>query len=102
MIHELKHYIATPGNGNALRTRFADVTMPIFQRLGIEVLQRWEDPADPDGLFYLVSFADEAASAAAWSAFGADAEWKAAKAASETNGPLLASQRTTVLKPVAP
>jgi hypothetical protein len=100
MIHELKHYVATPGNGEALRNRFANVTMPIFARLGIQVEQRWEDPSDADGMYYLVSFADAAASAAAWSAFGADAEWKAAKAASETQGPLLSRQSTTVLKPV--
>lgn len=101
MLHELKHYVATPGNGAALRTRFANVTMPIFARLGIEVLHRWEDPSDADGFYYLVGFADEAASTAAWAAFGADAEWKAAKAASEVNGPLLASQSTTVLRPIA-
>lgn len=102
MIHELKHYVATPGNGAALRSRFANTTMPIFERLGIQVLHRWEDPSDPDGFYYLVSFDDEAASQAAWSAFSLDPQWKSAKAASEaTSGPLLARQHTTVLKPLA-
>lgn len=101
MIHELKHYEATPGNGRALRERFANVTMPIFRRIGINVLHCWESDGDPDSFYYLVSFADEAESQAAWQAFGSDAEWKGAKAASETAGPLLARQTTTVLRPSA-
>lgn len=99
MIHELKHYEATPGNGCALRERFANVTMPIFHRIGVNVLHCWEKDGEPDSFYYLVTFADEAASQAAWQAFGGDAEWKTAKAASETTGPLLARQTTTVLHP---
>ena len=101
MIHELKHYEATPGNGRALRERFANVTVPIFRRIGIDVLHCWEKDGEPDSFYYLVSFADEAASQAAWQVFGGDAEWKAAKAASEAAGPLLARQSTTVLRPSA-
>ena len=59
-----------------------------------------EDPKDPDGFYYLVSFPNEAASVKAWQAFSMDMEWKAAKAASETSGPLLASQSTTILRPM--
>ena len=36
----------------------------------------------------------------AWAAFGADADWAAAKAASEIDGPLLKSQVISVLSPV--
>lgn len=98
MIYELKRYEAHPGQGPALRERFARLTMPIFQRLGITVEHCWEPEGEPDAFVYLVSFADAAASQAAWAAFGADAEWKSGKAASEVNGPLLARQSTTVLK----
>jgi len=97
MIYELKRYEATPGKGAALRERFARLTMPIFARLGITVEHCWEADGEPDTFIYLVSFADAAASQAAWAAFGADAEWKAGKAASEVDGPLLARQSTTVL-----
>lgn len=101
MIYELKRYEATPGNGQALRERFAQLTMPIFQRVGITVEHCWEPEGEPEVFVYLVSFADAAASQAAWQAFGADPEWKAGKAASEVNGPLLARQSTTVLSPSA-
>lgn len=97
MIHELKRYEATPGKGPALRERFAKLTMPLFERHGIKVLHCWEPVGEPDNFLYLVSFSNAAASEAAWKNFGADPDWRAGKAASEIDGPLLASQSTTVL-----
>jgi hypothetical protein len=99
VIHELKRYVPHDGKSEALQRRFAEKTMPIFRRLGIEVVQCWTAPAEPGVFYYMVRFEDEAASEKAWAAFGADAEWKAAKSASETDGPLLASQSTVRLHP---
>lgn len=99
MIYEFKTYRAAPGAIGALIKRFKEKTMPIFSRLGIEVTQCWTSPAEPDTFFYVVRFESEQASKAAWAAFASDPEWKEAKAASETNGPLLASQSTIYLQP---
>ncbi len=41
----------------------------------------------PDAFYYLTRFPSVRARDAALRAFGADPEWKAAKAASETDGP---------------
>lgn len=101
MIYELKRYTPHPGKADALKERFARVTLPIFDRIGIRVLHCWEDESDPDALIYLVVFDDAMQRDAAWKAFGSDTEWKAAKAASEAAGPLLASQTTTELRPAA-
>lgn len=101
MIYEFKTYRATEGNGDRLIKRFEEKTMPIFARLGIEVVNTWTSDDEPGAFFYMVRFASEDARKAAWATFGADAEWKAAKAASETSGPLLASQSTVLLKPTA-
>ncbi len=101
MIHELKRYEAVPGKGQALRERFARLTIPLFRRHGIQLLHCWEPEGEPDAFYYLVSFPDEAASRAAWQAFGADPEWKAGKAASEADGPLRAGESTVVLRPSA-
>lgn len=101
MIHELKKYVPTPGNAVALRQRFQDTTIPIFKRLGIEVLHCWILPDEPDAFSYLVAFADDESRRQAWAAFGADPEWKAAKAASESSGPLLANQTTVTLQPTS-
>jgi heme-degrading monooxygenase HmoA len=99
VIYEFKTYRAAPGAIGALIKRFKQTTMPIFSRLGIEVVHCWTSAAEPDAFFYMVRFDSEQAGKAAWAAFGSDAEWKAAKAASETNGPLLASQTTVYLQP---
>lgn len=99
MIFELKRYVAHDGKAEALQQRFAEKTIPVFRRVGIDLVQCWTAPAEPGVFYYLVRFADEAASQQAWAAFSSDAEWKAAKAASETNGPLLASQSTVRLEP---
>ena len=99
MLQEFKTYRATPGSVDALIRRFRDTVMPIFRRLGIEVSHCWSSPDEPDCFFYLVTFDSAAAAKAAWAAFGADPEWKRAKAASEINGPLLASQSTIYLQP---
>ena len=101
MVHEFKTYRATAGNVQALIQRFEKVTMPIFARLGIKVVKTWTSADEADAFFYLVEFASAQAGKDAWAAFGADAEWKAAKTASEVNGPLLASQTTVYLQTTA-
>lgn len=101
MIYELKKYVPNGGKSQALKQRFEDVTLPIFARVGVKVEYVFENPAEPEALYYMTSFADAAARDAAWKAFGADPEWKAAKAASEVDGPLLGSQSSTDLVPTA-
>lgn len=97
MIHEFKQYTPAPGKADALRARFLATTMPIFKRLGIRVVSVFA-PQEPQGdLWYIVRFDSEAQRAAAWAAFGADEEWRRAKATSEVDGPLLASQKTSLL-----
>jgi hypothetical protein len=99
MIYELKKYVAHEGKTQALVDRFEAHTMPLFEKHGIEVLHCWTEPGAPDVFYYLTRYASEQARDAALQAFGADPAWKAAKAASESNGPLLAGQSTVALAP---
>jgi hypothetical protein len=101
VIHELKRYVAHEGQSDAMQRRFEKLTIPVFKRVGIEVVQCWTAPAEPGVFYYLVRFDSEAASDRAWAAFAADPEWKAGKAASEKDGPLLASQSTVRLVPTS-
>jgi hypothetical protein len=98
MIYELKKYQAHQGKQQALLTRFSEKTLPIFNRLGIEIVHCWTAPAEPGVLYYLTRFPTEAARVAAWELFGSDADWKKVKAESEVDGALLASQTTTILQ----
>lgn len=97
MIHEIRTYVPHEGKAEALRVRFLDKVRPIFARLGIDLVASYSDAETPDELVYLTRFPDMAARDAAWDAFKTDAEWAATKAASETDGPLLKSQRIQLL-----
>jgi len=101
MIYEKKRYLAHPGKAAALRQRFVDTTMPIFERLGIRTLAVYSPQGRDDELHYIVAFADEAARQAAWAQFAQDSEWQAAKACSEQGGPLLAAQESELLTGLA-
>jgi hypothetical protein len=97
MIYELKVYVPHKGKEAALRRRFIERTLPIFEKSGISVVAMLEPVARPDELWYITRFHNDEMRLAAWAKFQANAEWQAIKAASETDGPLLESQTTTVL-----
>lgn len=96
MIYEMKIYTPHAGKGAAMRNRFLAVVRPIFKRSGIDLVDVYGINGSDD-LCYIVRFPDEAARERAWAAFKDDAEWTAAKAASEVDGPLLKSQATTLM-----
>ncbi|TDC46172.1 NIPSNAP family protein [Actinomadura sp. KC345] len=89
MIYELREYTAAPGGAEALHARFADHTLALFERLGMEVAGFWSDLDDPGRILYLLRFPDEEARRAAWAAFQADPEWRRVKAESEAGGAIV-------------
>lgn len=99
MIYELRTYTAAPGRAPHLHRRFAEGTLDIFSRLGIEVVGFFTEVEDPERLVYLVRFPDEETRRAAWAAFAEDEEWLELKASSEVDGPLVADMAKTVLQP---
>jgi len=100
LIYEIRVYEAAEGRADAMRRRFCDhVATKFFPRHGIELVGAFTAPAEDGRLTYMTRFADEDARKKAWAAFGADPEWVALKAASETNGPLLKNQVVSVLSP---
>lgn len=101
MIYDMRIYTAHPGKERAMIDRFTNVVIPIFARIGIEVVTVYETEDDAPKLIYVTRFADEATRAKAWDAFKADGEWVDAKAASETGGPLLKQQDVFLMKELA-
>jgi len=100
LIYEIRVYEAAEGRADAMRRRFCDnVATKFFPRHGIELVGVFTAPAEDGRLTYMTRFADEDARKKAWAAFGADPEWAALKAASETEGPLVKSQVISVLSP---
>jgi NIPSNAP len=100
LIYEIRIYEAAEGRADAMRRRFCDhVATKFFPRHGIELVGAFAAPAEDGRLTYMTRFTDEDARKKAWAAFGADPEWLALKAASETEGPLLKNQVVSVLSP---
>lgn len=102
MIYEVRIYEAAPGRAEAMRQRFKNEVIPRLPLHGIELVGAFTTPEQDDKLTYITRFADEAARVAGWASFVADPEWKAVKAASEVDGPLLKSQTVSVLTPAWP
>ena len=107
-VFELRTYYANPGKLDDLNARFRNHTTKLFARHGIVNIGYWVPIENPDNkLVYVVAHPSKEAGMAAWKAFGADPDWKAAAKASEENGKLVAKiERTfmnaTDFSPVVP
>ncbi len=102
MIFELRTYWAAPDKHEQLHARFRNLTLSRFAHHAMDVIGFWipvPATAESGDLVYLLAFRDQAALEAAWSAFRADPEWQAGKAASERDGPLVVKLTSTVLNP---
>lgn len=98
MIYEIRVYEHVDGRADAVRERFVGEAAPRFAAHGIELLGVFAD-RETGMLTYMTRFASEEARKAAWASFGSDPEWKAIKAASEADGPLIAAQRVSIVSP---
>jgi len=102
MIYQLRVYWAAPGKIDNLNARFRNVTLPLFARHNMKIIGFWTpEPRTEDSgdLVYILAFADQAACDAAWTAFRADPEWQAGKAASEANGPIMTKGTNLMMNP---
>lgn len=99
LLYEMRIYEPHDGKAAAMRSRFETHVAKLFAKHGIELMGAFS-PEPADGrLVYVTRFADEAARKAAWASFGDDPHWKAVKAESEADGPLLRTQTVSVLTP---
>ncbi len=100
-VFEMRTYYAHKGKMDALHARFRDHTNKLFIKHGMTLIGYW-NPIDPKGaeekLVYILAYPSKAAADTSWKEFQADPEWKAAKAASEKDGPLVAKVESVFLK----
>ena len=93
-VYELRIYTATPGNLENLHARFRDHTIRIFEKHGMGVVGFWSPTAEDERdsqLIYVLEHSSRQAADEAWSAFGADPEWREVSASSNANGQILAN-----------
>ena len=99
MLYEMRVYEAAEGRADAMRRRFETEVVPRLPCHGIELMGVFTSEAAPTHLTYLTRFKDDAARKEAWASFSADEEWRAIKAVSEKDGPLIREQIVSVLTP---
>jgi hypothetical protein len=90
-VFELRTYTAAPGKLEALKTRFRDHTMALFQKHGMTNVGYWtpqDAPASQNTLIYVLAHESRDAAKKSFDAFRADPAWVKARDASEVNGRL--------------
>ena len=94
-VFELRTYQAAPGKLDALLARFRDHTTTLFAKHGMSQFGYWVPTEKKDGagetLVYILAHQSREACEASFKAFRADPAWVKAKADSEVNGPLTAT-----------
>lgn len=102
MIYELRTYQVVPGKMKNLNARFANITLPLFEKYNMKVIGFWETAigeATTTELVYLLAFEDLGHYQRAWDAFISDPEWQAAKRLTEVGGPLVNVVSNKILEP---
>ena len=90
-VYEIRTYTAPPGKLEALKTRFRDHTIKIFNKYDMRSIGYWvpqDAPLKDNTLIYILSHESREAAAKNWASFRADPEWVKAKADSEKDGAL--------------
>ncbi|KOU59818.1 hypothetical protein ADK57_32360 [Streptomyces sp. MMG1533] len=97
MIYELRGYVAAPGRSEALHRRFAESTLPLFEKHGLEVVGFWTEREHADRIVYLLRFPDDGTRRQRWAAFQEDPDWTRVRAASEADGAIVAEMSSRTL-----
>ena len=101
-VYELRTYTCYEGKLEALKARFRDHTIAIFNRHGMESIGYWV-PEDAERskntLIYILAHPSRAAAEKDWKAFRDDPEWKKVAAESEANGKIVQKVESVFMDP---
>ncbi len=105
-VYELRIYHCNPGKLEALHKRFRDHTARLFEKHGMTNVgyftpQDAESGKD-DTLIYVLKHDSRDAAKASWAAFGADPEWRKARADSEKDGMALVKKAESIYLDATP
>jgi hypothetical protein len=98
-VFELRTYYCHPGRLEALNKRFREHTNQLFKKHGMEMVGYWTPTDKPDILVYILAYPSREAATASWAAFRADADWNAARTASEADGPIVQKVESVFMAP---
>jgi len=101
-VFELRTYTAPPGKLEALKSRFRDHTLTIFDKHGMKSVAYWvpqDGPEHENTLVYVLQHESREAAAKNWAEFRNDPEWVKAKGESEKDGPLTTQVKSVFMDP---
>ncbi len=92
-VFEIRTYTTNEGKLEALKTRFRDHTIQIFEKHGMKNVGYWvpqDAPLSHNTLIYIISHASREQAKKNWDDFRNDPEWKKVAADSEKDGKIVA------------
>ena len=101
-VFEIRTYTTPPGKLEALKSRFRDHTIKVFNKYDMKSVGYWvpqDAPLKDNTLIYILSHESREAAAKSWAAFRADPDWVKAKAESEKDGRIVAKAESLFLTP---
>jgi hypothetical protein len=101
MIYELRTYHCLPGKLPELLARFRDLTLPLWERHQVRQVGFWTVTVgeSSNDLIYMLAWDSLAQREDRWEKFLADPDWIRGRAATEENGPIVASISNSLLRP---
>ncbi len=90
-VFEIRTYTTPPGKLEALKSRFRDHTIKVFDKYDMKSIGYWvpqDAPLKDNTLIYVLSHESREAAAKSWAAFRTDPDWVKAKTESEKDGAL--------------
>jgi NIPSNAP protein len=101
-VFEIRTYTTPPGKLEALKSRFRDHTITVFNKYDMKSVGYWvpqDAPLKDNTLIYILSHESRDAATKSWASFRADPEWVKAKADSEKDGPLTTNVASVFVDP---
>ena len=101
MLHEIRVYHCTPGCVPKVLDRFENIVFDFWEKYGIKSVGFWTTYIGESNMDikYLLEWESRAEREEKWNAFQADPEWIKKRAATEPNGPIVASYSNQILQP---
>jgi NIPSNAP len=91
-VYEIRTYTAAAGKLDALKARFRDHTIDIFNKHGMKSIGYWtpqDSPQAQNTLIYILEHPSRDEAKKNWAAFQSDPEWVKARDASQVDGKLV-------------
>src|SRR5438045_61595 len=92
MLYEYRHYCPAPGKFEALKARFRDHTVSLFDLYGVRAVGFWESVSgEMWNVHYLLEWESMAERELKWERFATSSEWQKVRAQTEVDGPLVST-----------